>query len=271
MTAGLGRLTSKVVVITGGAQGIGRGIAQRCASEGAQVAIADRSPRRDAVAATLACQGASVLALPLDVRVAREHEAVVARVMERFGRIDVLILCAGIFPRATLSETDETLWHAVIDTNLTGVFLACRAIVPQMVAQGNGAIITIGSLHARRGMPDLFAYAVSKGGLVTLTLNVAAALARDGIRVNCVQPGWVMTEGEMAIRGFTTTQAAEFMTEAGERMPLGRMQTPQDIANLVVFLASDEAAQITGQIIAVDGGLEVSWGSSNAMLHVRGQ
>jgi len=246
-------------MVVGGASGIGRGIVEGCAAEGARVVIADLSPARDAVAATLAERGYGALSLALDTRVRAEHEDAVARAAAHYGRIDALVYCAGVFPRATLLETDEALWHTVLDTNLTGAFLACRAVVPHMMAQGRGVIITIGSLHAGGGGHDRLAYATSKGGLVTLTLNLAAALAHDGIRVNCVHPGWVLSEGEMALRQVATEDAARFAQEVGARIPLGRMQTPEDIAHAVVYLASDNAAQVTGQVIAVDGGLGMRW------------
>ncbi|MGH2411302.1 MAG: SDR family NAD(P)-dependent oxidoreductase, partial [Chloroflexota bacterium] len=159
MTRDQGRLSEKVVVVIGGARGIGRGIAEQCAAEGARLVIADRSPERDTVALAL---GQPSVAIPLDARVAEDHARVSVETMERFGRIDVLVYCAGIFPRATLLETDEALWRSVLDTNLTGAFFACRAVVPHMAARGGGAIITIGSLHAQRGSANMLAYAVSK-------------------------------------------------------------------------------------------------------------
>lgn len=250
-----GRLAGKVSLIMGGARGIGRGIAERCAAEGARVVIADRSEERDAAAAAIGATAASVLALPLDVRTGADHERVVRETATRFGRVDALVYCAGIFPRAGLLETDDDLWRRVLDTNLTGAFLACRATVPVMRAQGGGAIVAIGSLHANRGSPELFAYAVSKGGLVTLVRNLAGGLAPDRIRVNCVHPGWVLSEGEQAIRGLEASQSESFAQEAARRIPLGRMQTPGDIAGTVAYLLSEDAAQVTGQIIAVDGGL----------------
>ena len=249
-----GRLTGKTIVVMGGARGIGRGIAERCAEEGASLVIADLSLEREAVAAALGA--GTALALPLEVRDAGDHLRVIEETIARFGRIDALVYGAGIFPRARLLETDEALWRRVIEINLTGAYLACQAVVPQMTAQGGGAIVTIGSLHARRGSPELFAYAVSKGGLVTLTLNLAAALAPDRIRVNNVAPGWVMSEGERAVRGLEDhEQVSSFAAEAGRRIPSGRMQTPGDIAGTVAYLLSDDATQVTGQIIAVDGGL----------------
>jgi NAD(P)-dependent dehydrogenase (short-subunit alcohol dehydrogenase family) len=249
-----GRLAGKVALIIGGARGIGRGIAERCASEGASVVIADISPERDALAARLAEIGTPTLAVALDVRVAADHDRAVSETLARFGRIDAVVYCAGIFPRATLAETDEALWHRIMDINLTGAFLACRAIVPRMIA-GGGSIVTIGSLHARQGSSRLFAYAISKGGLVTLTRNLAGAHAQDRIRVNCVHPGWVLSEGEVAVRELEASQVEQFAEQSGADIPLGRMQTPDDIARIVTFLLSDDASQITGQSISVDGGL----------------
>ena len=252
MTRDQGQLSGKVVVVIGGARGIGRGIVERCAAEGARLVIADLNQERDNVALAL---GGPAVALPLDARVAEDHERMAAEIMARFGRIDVLVYYAGIFPRATLLETDESLWHAVLDTNLTGSFLACHAVVPHMAARGGGAIITIGSLHAHRGSANMLAYAVSKGGLVTLTRNLAGALAPQGIRVNCVNPGWVLSEGEMAVQHVAPDQAERFAEDVAHTMPLGRLQTAQDIAHAVVYLASAQAAQVTAQIIDVDGGL----------------
>lgn len=250
-----GRLAGKTALIIGGARGIGRGIAEGCAAEGANVAIADISPERDSLAARLTQEGVEALAPALDVRIAADHELAVAETVERFGRIDGMIYCAGIFPRATLPATDETLWHRVIDTNLTGAFLACRVVIPHMIANGGGSIVTIGSLHAHRGARNLLAYSASKGGLVTLTRNLAAAYASDRIRVNCVHPGWVLSEGELAVNQLEADRAEQFAEQVGADIPLGRMQTPEDIAHMVTLLLSDDSSQITGQVIAVDGGL----------------
>jgi NAD(P)-dependent dehydrogenase (short-subunit alcohol dehydrogenase family) len=250
-----GRLSGKTMLIIGGARGIGRGITEGCAAEGANLVIADISAERDSLAARLTQEGAETLASALDVRIAADHERVVAEAIERFGRIDGMIYCAGIFPRATLAETDELLWHRVLDTNLTGAFLACRVVMPHMIARGGGSIVTIGSLHARCGARGLLAYSVSKGGLVTLTRNLAASYASDRIRVNCVHPGWVLSEGEVAVRQIEAGRVEQFAEQMGVDIPLGRMQTPEDIARMVTLLLSDHSSQITGQVIAVDGGL----------------
>jgi NAD(P)-dependent dehydrogenase (short-subunit alcohol dehydrogenase family) len=168
--------------------------------------------------------------------------------------VDILVNCAGIFPRADLLETDEELWDKVMDINLKGVYLCCRAAVPLMKKRGGGSIVNIGSTHATAGSTNLLAYSVSKGGLLTMTRNLARALAPDNIRVNCVNPGWVASDGEIALR-VSEGHSAEWLREQGRNTPLGRLQTGEDVAAAVVFFTLPQACQINGQILSVDAGM----------------
>lgn len=247
------RFHGKVAIVTGGASGIGKGIASCFAQQGASVVIADVAPQGPAAAEQFRAEGYAVEFIHTDVRSIAETQAMVELAERTYGGLDILVNCAGIFPRATLLETTEELWDKVIDINLKGVFLCCQAAVPAMLRRGGGSIINIGSLHARGGLPELFAYAASKGGVQTMTRNLARALVKQKIRVNCVHPGWVASEGERALRdaqGFPD----DWVETMGSKLPLGRLQTPDDIAAAVLFFASDEANQITGQEMTVDGG-----------------
>lgn len=141
-----------------------------------------------------------------------------------------------------------------MDINLKGTYHSCQAAVPALVRRGEGVIVNIGSLNAYGGAPNLFAYSTSKGGVMTMTLNLARSLAKHKIRVNCVNPGWVVTEGEKEVQR-AEGQPEGWIEDGGRKLPLGRLQTPEDIAPAVLFLASGQANQITGQIISVDGGL----------------
>jgi NAD(P)-dependent dehydrogenase (short-subunit alcohol dehydrogenase family) len=241
------------VVVTGGATGIGRGISAALAREGARVVIAARNADRgEAVAAELRASGAEALFVSTDVTREADNERLVRRTVEAFGRLDGLVNNAGIFPRATLEETTEELWDRIMAVNLKGVFFTCKYAVPEMRRAGGGSIVTIGSANAYIGLPQLFAYSVSKGGTIALTRNLAAALAKDRIRVNWVNPGWVITEMEIEIQAMEGHDAA-WLEEAGARMPLGRHQVPDDAAYAVLYLISDESSQMSGELLNVDG------------------
>ncbi|WP_165972312.1 SDR family NAD(P)-dependent oxidoreductase [Paenibacillus piri] len=244
----------KIVMVTGGAKGIGASIVKLFLERNAQVVIADASPDGEAAAGQWQDQGKKAVYVQCDVSKAGDAKKAVTFAEEQFGRLDVLVNNAGIFPRANLLQTDEAFWDRVMDINLKGVYLMCRAAVPVMIGQGGGCIVNIGSLHAATGGEELFAYAISKGGVVTLTRNLAHALAKHRIRVNGVHPGWVPSHGERALM---RSQGAEddWPEQRGSAIPLGRLQTEDDIAESVVFLSSSSADQITGQMLTVDGGL----------------
>ena len=171
--------------------------------------------------------------------VTREEDcaAAVATATERFGRLDVLVNNAGIFPRATLEETTVELWEEILATNLRGPFFLCKHAVPALRRAGGGSIINLGSTNAYCGLPTLFAYSCAKGGLLTLTRNLARALTPDRIRVNLLNPGWVISEGEVEVQALEGHDAA-WIAEMGPRQPLGRHQLPRDAALAAVFLAA---------------------------------
>lgn len=249
-------LQGKTVIVTGGSKGIGASIVEQFINAGAKVAIADVDPQGEALASRKRAEGHQVRYYRCDVSRADEVEKLVSQIESDFQSIDMLVNNAGIFPRGDLAGTDEALWDRVIGINLKGVFLMCQAVAPVIKKQGKGSIINIGSLHSAKGGDDTLAYAVSKGGIITLTRNLAHALAKDRIRVNCIHPGWVASEGEVA-RWEALGGDYENVQQSIQTIPLGRMQTGNDIAHTAVFLCSDFADQITGQMLAIDGGLGI--------------
>ncbi len=254
-----GRLAGKVAIVTGAGSGIGRGIAEAFAREGAHVVVANRRVEageetvRRIEAARSDDGGGSARFVQTDVTDERSCAAVVQIAVETYGKLDVLVNNAGIFPRATLEETTAELWERIMATNLRGPFFLCRYAVPAMRRAGGGSIINVGSTNAYCGLPNLFAYSCSKGGLLTLTRNLARALAPDRIRVNFLNPGWVISEGELVVQAQEGHDAA-WLAEMGRRQPLGRHQVPEDAAMAAVFLASDESSQVTGVELNCDAG-----------------
>lgn len=249
------RLKDKVAVITGAAQGIGRACAQLCAREGSRVVLADIQDEKGlAVADEIRSLRAESIYQHADVTSEKECSELIKAAIDNFGRIDILVNNAGHFPRATLEETSTELWDQVINVNLRGAFYCCKYAMPYMRRVGGGSVINIGSINGIQGLPTLIAYSSAKGGLLALTRTLAGAYAKDKIRVNYIIPGWVLTEGELAVHAREGTEE-KALKQAGNTMPLGRQQTPEDIALSVVFLASDEALQITGAILNIDAGV----------------
>lgn len=249
----MGRVEGKVVIVTGGATGIGRGISEVLAREGACVVIANRNVERgESAAAAIRDAGGRAQFVRCDVASEEDCRDLVAETVRRFGKLNALVSNAGIFPRATLEETTSELWDRIFDVNLKGAFFCCKYAVPELRKQGGGSIVNIGSANAYGGLPHLFAYSISKGGMITMTRNLASALAKDNIRVNFVNPGWVITEMEIEIQA-QEGHDREWLEEAARSMPLGRHQVPEDAAYACLFLISDEASQINGDQINVDG------------------
>ena len=253
-----GRLEGKVALITGAGSGIGRETAARFAWEGARVGIADLRGQTATEAASVI--GGEAIPLDLDVTSTESIEAGFRTVVETFGSLDVLVNNAGVTIVGAAHELSEGDWNRELDTNLKSVYLASKAAWPHLVAGGGGAILSTASIAGLWAIPADAAYCASKAGVIMLTKCLALDGAKAGIRANCVCPGFTQTP---MIEGYFADQldpqaARDF---AVGLHPLGRMGTPRDIADAFVYLASDEAAWVTGQALVVDGGLTSGiWG-----------
>jgi len=248
------RLGGKVVIVTGAAQGIGFGCASLIASEGAAVMLGDVQEERAELAATKIRDGGGKAEFcKADVKNEKECAGLVKKALESFGKVDGLVNNAGWFPRGTLEETTTELWEEVLQVNLRGSFYCCKHAVPVMRERGAGSIVNMGSICGIQALPNLVAYGAAKGGLLSLTRTLAGALAGHRIRVNYVIPGWVLTEGEVALHKAQGRQE-DALRKEGEKLALGRQQTPLDTAYAVVYLLSDESAQVTGSVLHVDAG-----------------
>lgn len=257
-------LAGQVALVTGGGTGIGLGIATSLAAAGAEVAIASRKPEHLGPAAErLQASGAKVSAVEVNVREPESVARMVDRVSEQHGRVDILVNnAAGNFyaPTATLSPNG---WRAVVETDLYGTFYCCQAVYPRMKAQGGGRIISISMTLHYRGWPLMAHATAAKAGVDALTRTLALEWARDRIRVNAVAPGPIPTEGVK--KAFTPpgTDAPDLFgmeKYATEAIPLGRWGTPEDIGQMVTYLASPAGDWITGSIVVVDGGAWLAGG-----------
>jgi NAD(P)-dependent dehydrogenase (short-subunit alcohol dehydrogenase family) len=248
------RLQNKVIVITGAAQGIGFGCGRLLASEGAKVVLADiQTDRGEQAAATLRKEGAQATFCPVDVTNENQCAALIDQAIHTYGALHGLVNNAGWFPRATLEQTTTELWDQVLQVNLRGAFYCCKYAVPKMREAKGGSIVNIGSICGIQSLPNLVAYGAAKGGLLSLTRTLAGALLQDRIRVNYVIPGWVLTEGELATQR-KEGRDKQSLLKMGEKLGLGRQQTPQDTAYAVAYLLSDESSQVTGTILHLDAG-----------------
>ncbi len=244
-------LKGRVALVTGGSRGIGRATTERFAEAGAHVLI---NYLRDEAAAAEACRaverfGVEALAVRADVAQKEDANQLVQACMERFGRLDYLICNAGLWEGAAVDQMSEELWERVISVNLQGTWAVCRASVPHMKRQGGGQIVIVSSTAAQRGEAFYSNYAAAKGGQISFAKSLAAELASDGIRVNAVAPGWVLTE--MTADVFEDEERRRSI-ERG--IPLGRVATADDVARPILFLCSEWARHITGEVLNINGG-----------------
>jgi 3-oxoacyl-[acyl-carrier protein] reductase len=241
-------LSGRVALVTGASRGIGRAIATGLAARGAQVAAAARGDNARGVAEAIAAAGGRAEPLAVDVTEAGAAERAVAAVVDRFGRIDILVNNAGIARDQLLLRMKREDWDAVLATNLTAAFALTQAALRPMIKQRGGRIICISSVVGQAGNAGQANYAASKAGLIGFVKAVALEVASRGITANVIAPGLIDTDMTRAI-----TDAAR--EEWAARIPLRRLGTPADVAAAACFLASDEAAYITGQVLAVNGGM----------------
>lgn len=249
------RLSSKVALITGGGTGIGRACAGLFAREGASVAIAGRRKEPlEAAVREIEIAGGKALAVQCDVTDRASVEAAVGAVVKHFGRLDVVVNNAGAVVVATAEATSDEDWNRLIATNLTGTFLVSRAALVHLRAAGGGAIVNIGSILGIVARKDRAAYCAAKAGVTGLTKAMALDQAHENIRVNCICPSLIETElGLLSIRQAPDPEAERQKRTAG--IPLGRLGQPEDVAQMALYLASDESAWVTGAALPLDGGL----------------
>ncbi len=242
------RLKEKAAAVTGAGQGIGRAISLTLAREGADVVVSDINLEvaRKTVQ-EIEARGGQAVALKVDVTNLQDAEALTERAVQSFGKLDILVNNAGIYPSAPIIEIREEEWDLVMDINLKGVFLCSQAAVRRMIVQRQGVIVNVASVDAKTRTTGNAHYAASKAGVISFTRTLACEMASYGIRVNAVSPGWIGTE--------TLRKKADRWRQAVEEIPVGRLGTPEDVAEAVLFLVSDVAGYITGEILDVNGGI----------------
>lgn len=241
------QLENKIAVVTGASAGIGLAIAERFLSEGARVVLSDINEAGQDIANKY---GEQAMFFKCDVSKSSEVDALIQTVVQKFGRLDIMVNNAGIATSGTASDTTDEVWHKTIEVNLSGIFYGLRAAAKIMLQQkSSGSIINITSIAGLVGFHGSLAYCASKGGVTQLTRAAAVDLAKDKIRVNAIAPGVIdtnMTKAYLADPGFQQLMA--------NMTPMGRPGVPNDIAEAALYLASDGASYATGQILAVDGG-----------------
>lgn len=246
------RLDGRIAVVTGSTSGIGRGIALHFASLGARVVIHGNSTERARAAVEqIAAAGGEAVAFTGDLSDPAVCRRVVGFAVERFGTIDVLVNNAGNFTRGDVEGTSLELWDLIMAVNLRAPFLCLQEALRHMKPRRRGSVVNIGSVNAYIGEPKLHAYSVSKGGLMTLTRNAAAALNQFGIRVNLINVGWTLTEGEHRVK-LLEGKGERWAEDAVRTRPFGRLLEPQDVAYAAAYFASDESACVTGSVLDLE-------------------
>jgi 2-hydroxycyclohexanecarboxyl-CoA dehydrogenase len=248
----MGKLDGKIAIVTGAGQGIGRGIAEKLAAEGATVVVTDvnETTAKDTADAV----GNGAVGIRADVTSRESVEAMVAQVQRQFGRIDVLVNNAGWDKASPFVDSEPADWDRVIAINLYGVLHTCQAVLPIMAGQGSGSVVNLGSDAGRVGSSGEAVYSAAKGGVIAFTKAIAREVARHGVNANAVCPGPTDT-ALFASMGGDNPKLREALTKA---IPFRRLAQPADLANVVAFLASDEASYVTGQTVSVSGGLTMS-------------
>ena len=242
------RFKDRVTIVTGAAQGIGKAIAQGFARESADVIIVDKSEKASDTAGEIQAGGGKVSALICDATDSQEVKDAVKKIMERWGRIDILVNNIGWNESVPFLDTDEALWYKSLEINLVVPLRFCHTVLPHMVKQKSGRVVNIASIAGRQPRPRALVYSAAKAGVIAITRSLAVAMAPHNIRVNCVAPAIVDTQ-------LLKEQAPpEHLGPILQQSTLGRVGQPEEIAAAVLFMASDEASYILGQTLNADGG-----------------
>ena len=246
-----GRMENKVVIVTGGGSGIGRATCYRLRQEGARVVVADRNQAgAEETRGLMEGNDKNSAMSVVDVSRSAQVEQMVAETVSKFGRLDGLVNGAAILIRTPpLAEVEDVDWDLTMDTNLKGLFYCCKYAIPAMLEHGGGSIVNIASMSGVRGVAYSLPYAVSKAGVIHLTKVAAAQYTHQGVRVNCIAPGGIDTP---QMRG--STASAETFEERNVEHPMGRVGRPDEVANLITWLASEEASYVSGSTYIIDGG-----------------
>jgi 3-oxoacyl-[acyl-carrier protein] reductase len=248
-------IAGKTAIVTGGGVGIGKSIALEFARAGADVAVCSRKLENcEAVAKAVRDLGRRSFAMAVDVRNEDQVKAMVERAVSEFGRLDVMVNNAGASFRAKFESISLNGWNSVVGINLNGVFLGCKHAGQQMMAQGQGVIINIASTAGVYGSTMMSHYGAAKSAVIMLTRELGVAWGRKGVRVNCIAPGPIETEGYLDVLHKTEKDAKEIYDRVASRIAMGRWGKVEEIAYPCIFLASDASAFMTGETIVVDGG-----------------
>lgn len=253
-------LQGQVAIVTGAGRGIGRATGLELARMGADIVVAEvEAASAEHTASEVRGLGRRALVVRTDVTSRKELDAMVEQTRAAFGRIDALVNNAGIYRAAATLDVTEEHWDAIMNINAKGVFFASQAVLPTMIAQKRGVIVNLASMAGKIGSRTNLPYNASKAAVISMTKSLALAHAADGVRVNCVCPGFVETDMWTSLarqQGALLNQSPEeFTRQRRQQIPLGRMERPEDVANVIGFLVSPRAEYMTGQALSVDGGL----------------